>query len=396
MRPLKVLFFVEGFTDIRFVVGLSEICDLTMYVPARHYAESGLRGRVEASGATLTVREIAGSRIAFQVSSLIALWRTMRHFDVVLSQEVLRGSVNANLVGRLRGVPVITFMATPPLEYFRCRRERGRIGPVAHLAGRVVISSLMRFNGFFAARALALGPYLRRIATRYSSRTGSGSYYGVDMTLFRPADSDERVRIRERRQLPLDKFLIFLPSRISHEKDPETVLQAVAIVRAQGLDAVVINLGGGFTEFIALARELGLPTSEEWVLGRPAAHPMIELAEYFRAADVVVQASLEEGLGFSPLEGLASGTPVVATDVGGMALELKGLARLVPRRDPAAMAREILSIAANQGQAREEAIRGRDHVQRHWSREKAFADLRAVFEEVVTERQGGTPARTPR
>ena len=30
---MKVLYFCEGFTDIRFVVGLSEICDLTMAAP---------------------------------------------------------------------------------------------------------------------------------------------------------------------------------------------------------------------------------------------------------------------------------------------------------------------------------------------------------------------------
>ena len=29
----KVLFFVEGFTDIRFVTGLSQICNLTLCVP---------------------------------------------------------------------------------------------------------------------------------------------------------------------------------------------------------------------------------------------------------------------------------------------------------------------------------------------------------------------------
>ena len=34
---MRVLFFVEGFTDIRFVVGLSEICDLTLAVPAGAY-----------------------------------------------------------------------------------------------------------------------------------------------------------------------------------------------------------------------------------------------------------------------------------------------------------------------------------------------------------------------
>ena len=49
----KVLFFVEGFTDIRFVVGLSEISDLTLCVPASsRISSSGLRERVAASGAT--------------------------------------------------------------------------------------------------------------------------------------------------------------------------------------------------------------------------------------------------------------------------------------------------------------------------------------------------------
>ena len=42
-RGLRVIFFVEGFTDIRFVVGLSRICELTIIVPARQYAQSGLR-----------------------------------------------------------------------------------------------------------------------------------------------------------------------------------------------------------------------------------------------------------------------------------------------------------------------------------------------------------------
>ena len=90
-RHLRVLFFVEGFTDIRFVVGLSEICDLTMAVPAREYDESGLKQRVAESGAQLRVHEIAGGRLAFQARSLPYLWRVAPEFDVILSQEVLRG-----------------------------------------------------------------------------------------------------------------------------------------------------------------------------------------------------------------------------------------------------------------------------------------------------------------
>ena len=59
-RGLRVIFFVEGFTDIRFVVGLSRICELTMIVPARPYVESGLAERVADSGASLRVIEVAG------------------------------------------------------------------------------------------------------------------------------------------------------------------------------------------------------------------------------------------------------------------------------------------------------------------------------------------------
>ena len=44
-RP-KLLFFVEGFTDIRFVTGLAGIAELSLCVPEGHYRSSGLRERV--------------------------------------------------------------------------------------------------------------------------------------------------------------------------------------------------------------------------------------------------------------------------------------------------------------------------------------------------------------
>jgi len=387
----RVLFFVEGFTDIRFVVGLSEICDLTLSVPARHYADSGLKARIAASGIEIQVHEIDGGRAAFQLRSLAWLWRHVRDFDVVLSQEVLRGSLNATLVGALRGVPVVTTMAVAPVEYFRCRRERGQIGPVVAWTVEAVIRLLMTVNGRLATRAIALGPYLQEIARRYSSHTEHGAYYGVDMGFFTPAADAERTALRAAHDLPADAFVIFFSSRMSHEKDPETVLRATALARAEGLNAVLLNLGGGYKDFVALAASLGLPDASQWVLGRPAAHPMTEVADYFRAADVVAQASLAEGLGLSTLEALACGTPVVATEVGGMAIALRGVARLTPRRDATAMARELVWIARHREEARAQALQGREMVRREWSREKAFGDLAHILDEVSSRRVAPDP-----
>ncbi len=372
---LRVLFLVEGFTDIRYVDGLARICDLTMAIPARTYESSGLKQRVADCGSPVAVHEIPGGRLGFQVRSLAYLMRTIRQFDVILAQEVTRGALSANLAGRMRGVPVLNTLMLAPVEYFRCRQERGQIAWWKYRLGDATIRGLMRINGHLAAGWLALGPYLCRVARRCCPRVQNTHYYGVDIDDFRPADPAGRREARDALGLPEEAFLVLVASRVSHEKDPETALRAVARLRAEGLDAVAVNLGGGYREFTALARRLGLSNAEAWVLGRPAAHPMRDLARYYQAADVVVQSSLAEGLGLSPLEALASGVPVVASEVGGMADVLPGYARLFPRGDDAAAAEQLAWVAANPVEARAQALRGRQFVAREWNRHLAFSSL---------------------
>ena len=379
----KVLFLVEGNTDVRFVSGLSEICNLTMAVPQVIYRTEGLKQRVESSGARLKIAEIPGRRLRFQWESFLYCLRHAREFDVILCQEVLRGALSGTLAGALTGTPVVTYMGISPVEYFRCRRERRQIGAIRAWIGEAVIRFLMTVNGALATRCLCMGPYLRDVAAHYSPRAEVGLYYGVDTAAFRPASGQERAELRRKRDLPQDKFIVFLSSRISHEKDPETVLRATALARKKGLDAIIINLGGGYKDFLKLARDLNLPDPDQWVLGRPAAHPVTEVMDYFRSADTMALASLAEGAAYSTLEALSCATPVVCTAVGGMQVQLQGYARLTPRQDPEAMSEQFLWIAAHPEEARAQALKGREYVVREWNREKAFADLSAVFDQVI-------------
>jgi glycosyltransferase involved in cell wall biosynthesis len=378
---MKVLYFCEGYTDIRFVVGLSEICDLTMAIPARHLHESGLADRLAESGARVHVETLEGGRLAFQWRSMLYLLRRLRSFDVVLSQEMGRGSLNATAAGKALGVPVVLYLGTSPVEYFHCRRIRGQVGPVRAWAAETFLAAAMKVTGALSAAVVTTGPYLGAMAARLASRVVEGYYCGIDTSLFKPVSGDERARIRERLQFPPGKFVILFPSRVSHEKDPETVLKAAAMARERGLDAVVMNLGGGFQEFIACARRLGLRDCDEWAIGRPAVHPMKNLCEYMQAADVTVQASLAEGGGMSPLEALACGTPVVATRVGGMAETLPGIAQLIAPGDATAMADAFAWVNQNTEAARRQALRGREYVETTWSRDRAFASIAAALKE---------------
>ncbi|MEO8217658.1 MAG: glycosyltransferase family 4 protein [Acidobacteriota bacterium] len=384
-RALKLLYLVEGYTDIRFVIGLSEISQLTMIVPERQYFDSGLAERVAQADVSVDVIRIRGGRAAFQVRSLATLLRIAGKFDVILSQEMLRGSLNANVAGRLRHVPVVTYMAMPPLQYFRCRTVHGPLGRLRSIMGELVIGALMTINGRLSSRSLALGPYLQDIVSKFSGRTGPNHYYGVDTTIFRPASKAERAGLRRLHDLPGERPLIFLASRISHEKDPKTALAACALLRKQGVDLVLLNLSGGWREFLELARsELG-SDAESWVIARPAAHPILEVADYFRAADVTVQASLEEGLGLSPLESLACGTPVVATDVGGMGRVLPPYALLTPPRAVEAMASAIRRALARSPETEAMTQAGLQYVIANWSRDAAFSELKKTLRNVVSE-----------
>jgi glycosyltransferase involved in cell wall biosynthesis len=384
-QRLRVLFVIEGYSDIRFITGLSDICDLTLLMPARQYRESGLRDRVLQSGVSVQIDELEGGRLRYQIDSLRYLLKNVRNFDVILSQEVLRGSFNSCLVGRLYGTPVVTYMNIPPLEYFSCRRERRQLGWMKAALGAGLIRALSWTSAKLATRCVAVGPYLAEVASRHCSRVSMGYAYGVDTAFFSPAPDSDQTRLRLKLNLPADKFLVLSGSRVSHEKDPETVLRAVSLARAQGLDAVVLNLGGGFQDFVRLAKDLSLPEAGQWVLGRPAAHPMTELADYYCAADVLAQASLDEGAGMTTLEALACGIPVVCTAVGGMARILPGYARLTPKQDAEAMAQEFLWISKHPAQAQAQAMLGREFVCREWSRKRAFASLKAVLEQEVQE-----------
>ncbi len=156
----------------------------------------------------------------------------------------------------------------------------------------------------------------------------------VDTDLFRPRTKSEA---RRRLGLPGAELILVSAGRISRIKGWDLALEAFARFREKHGRGLLCFVGDGEDRraLEATARRLGVKPFVK-VTGF---QPREAVALWWNAADLALVASHREGWSNAMLEALASGKPVVSTEVGGAhALVREGLNGFVVRsRDPEAM-----------------------------------------------------------
>jgi glycosyltransferase involved in cell wall biosynthesis len=172
-------------------------------------------------------------------------------------------------------------------------------------------------------------------------------YNGVDTALFRPAVDPGPLR----RALGLEHrvdYLLFVGNLLP-VKNPLLLLDAWRLARAmlphRDLRLIMIGAGPLDGAIRAKAAAMGLTGALEL----PGRLPPTVVADHLRVASCLVLASHNEGVPNVILEAFASGVPVVATDVGGVAevLDAPFLGRRVPPGNAAALAAALAEIVAN-------------------------------------------------
>ncbi len=117
-----------------------------------------------------------------------------------------------------------------------------------------------------------------------------------------------------RKQFPQWKKIALVASRLTKEKDIETVLEAFASVRRSRQDVGLVIVGAGDEEKKIRKTIKKLKLDESVVLLPWAEHST--LISYMKTCDVFVSSSLYEGYGLSMLEAYAAKAVIVATDAG--------------------------------------------------------------------------------
>jgi D-inositol-3-phosphate glycosyltransferase len=272
------------------------------------------------------------------------------HYDLLHSHYWLSGQVAASAAARWR-VPLIQSMHTLGKVKNLALAEGDRAEPSARIRGEHEVVAA-------ADRLVAnTGEEARQLVSLYGADESRVRtvHPGVDLTLFRPGSQQAA---RRRLGLPADAVVLLFAGRVQPLKGPDIVLRTAAalLTEAPELAArlVVVFVGGPSGSEVGAPGRLaamaaGLGIADRVRLEPPC--PQRELADWYRAASLVMVPSHSESFGLVALEAQACGTPVVAAAVGGLRTAVRNgySGVLVSGHDPADYARVIARLAASPG-----------------------------------------------
>ncbi|HUS61655.1 MAG TPA: glycosyltransferase family 4 protein [Acidimicrobiales bacterium] len=363
VQGLRAAYVTDSMTDLRMLEGIGMRTRLTLVAP------SSLGDRVTnfwppRPPAEVDRELLPGGRLAFVPRSIVWLLRNRRSIDVVFVLDNLAAALAATTARALGGPPVVIQVGRPTLDYLRC--QRGLVPPWKWTLKYAVVWSLVQWN---ERRADAIGAVSEYCADQCRARNANVSFvpwYGVDTDVFKSTTTKEAAKVRL--GLPTDRPAVMLRSRIAPEKDPATFLQAVEVLRAEGRVFSAVYMGGELEEIAEANADIGV----ELIARKPSG--VDEIPIWYEAVDINVQSSLAEGLGVSPLEALACGTPVVVSAAGGLpeVVDNGRVGALVPVGDVRAMADAIATYLDDPVLGARHAAEGRRWVEERFSVEGAF------------------------
>lgn len=233
----------------------------------------------------------------------------------------------------------------------------------------IVCAERLRHDAIVSLNTVLVG------MSRRSMRKLRIVYHGIDVARFdRPGP----------RKVDTGEFVVGTLSRLDEPKKGIAVLlEAAALVQARGIRIGVRIAGSGYSRESLERKAVELALSRCEFLGFVA-----DSADFYRTLDVFVLASFSEGMPLVNLEAMASGVPVVTTDVGGAAeAVLDGsCGKVVPPGDAYALAEALCVLARDRALADEYAAAGQVRVRQYFSKQSMFRNLVHVYAEICPGR----------
>ena len=346
--------FGAGGPQIRAVQLLQELG------PGLHHTIVAMDGRTEAlaalpAGLDVTVAAPLPRGGFLATVRRARAWLAAERPDLVLTYNW--GAIESAVAARSLGLPLVHHEdGFGPEEAERRLRRRSWLRRLALRSVPVVVPSLV----------------LQRIATAEWRLPAAQVHHlpnGVDLARFRPAGV-------------VPDGIVGTVGGLRAEKDHATLLRAFADPALAAARLQLVGGGALEAELHALAQQLGVADRVRFV------GPVADTAPSYAAMTVFVMSSRTEQMPIALLEAMAAGLPVVATDVGDVRAILpeSAAAYIVPKADPAALARALAAVLGDPALRQRLGADNRRRVEERYEARRCLARFTALYERVATAR----------
>ena len=207
-------------------------------------------------------------------------------------------------------------------------------------------------------------------------------YNAIDERLGEAPSDAEMAQVRERYQLN-DPFVLYA-GNIKPHKNLERLIEAFHTLRRGGLENVkLLIIGDEISKYATLRR-----TVHRYKLHKHVRFfgfvPDATLAILYRLARVFVFPSLYEGFGLPPLEAMASGTPVITSNVSSLPEVVGDAAMLIDPYEPDAIAGAMRRVLMEDRLRDDMRERGLARA-REFSWDRSVRRVRQIYEEVLAQ-----------
>jgi glycosyltransferase involved in cell wall biosynthesis len=308
-------------------------------------------------------------------SAILQLSRIIRReeVDVVHANEIL--DLYAALAAKLAGVPCVWHVRA------------------SFAAGSLSYRLIPRIAYLFATRIVTVSHSVRRDLF-YRHRPDSAKIRvlhnpGPDPAEFHP--SLDGGMVREALNLDASQPLVVLVAKLIEHKGHETFIRSVPAVVERFPAAKFAVVGGELPgahhqayakRLRSLPGQLGVEGSVIFTGFRS------DVPGIMAAADVVVHsATYRDPFPGVVLQGMATGKPVIATNLGGTSEQLEdGVSGvLIEPGDPALLAQKVIELLSNDERRLSLGQAAARRIQEQFTAERFFAELMAIYEELLAE-----------
>lgn len=323
-----------------------------------------------AHGGTVQAGRVTLGNLGRTAADTVAVWRAARGHDVCHIHSALAPAVTCWRAGmfaaaaRVGGCSVVVHAHGGNLETWLTTRRARWVCRAAMAPAHQVVAV---WSAGLAALDTALGPGRAQLIDN-----------GVDVRVFRPSPHVHSA---------VDSPVVLYVGLLTARKGVLDLIEASARLRRDGV-AHRLRLVGGIPDEGPAAAEPVLAAARSHAVEVAGARPPEQMPQAYAEADVAVLPSWWEAMPLSVLEAMASGLPVVATEVGDIprAVVDGETGYLVPPRNPEALSAALRKLLVDRDLRAALGAAGRRRVEQRFSSTATAAAVSAVYAEVAEPR----------